>query len=81
MNRFLVFAGDFYYPRGGMHDFDSSYDTVDKAVEYCLGLPYGLYDWAHIVDYINADVTDEISLLKCYGSDKRTKSMVEVKDE
>jgi len=31
MKRFLVFAGDSYYPEGGMHDFQEDFDTLEEA--------------------------------------------------
>ena len=31
MKRFLVFAGDCYYPDGGMNDFQEDFDTLEEA--------------------------------------------------
>ena len=31
MKRFLVFAGDAYYPEGGMNDFQEDFDTLEEA--------------------------------------------------
>ncbi len=31
MKRFLVFAGDAYYPEGGMYDFQEDFDTLEEA--------------------------------------------------
>jgi len=31
MKRFLVFAGDAYYPEGGMYDFQHDFDTLEDA--------------------------------------------------
>jgi hypothetical protein len=31
MKRFLVFAGDCYYPFGGMNDFEEDFDTLEEA--------------------------------------------------
>jgi len=31
MKRFLVFAGDAYYPYGGMDDFQEDFDTLEEA--------------------------------------------------
>jgi len=31
MKRFLVFAGDCYYPHGGMYDFLEDFDTLEEA--------------------------------------------------
>ncbi len=45
MKRYMVFAGDYYYPRGGMDDHRGSYDTMVDAV---YGV--GSCDWWHILD-------------------------------
>ena len=34
MKRFLVFAGDAYYPEGGMHDFQEDFDTLEEAKSF-----------------------------------------------
>ena len=31
MKRFLVFAGDAYYPEGGMYDFQDDFDTLEEV--------------------------------------------------
>jgi hypothetical protein len=31
MKRFLVFAGDCYYPNAGMDDFQEDFDTLEEA--------------------------------------------------
>ena len=31
MKRFLVFAGDFYYPEVAMGDFQEDFDTLEEA--------------------------------------------------
>lgn len=33
MKRYLLFAGDQYYPRGGMYDLRGDFDTLEEAVE------------------------------------------------
>jgi len=33
MKRYLLFAGDHYYPSGGWRDFQGSFDTGTEAVE------------------------------------------------
>ena len=45
MKRYWVFAGDNYYPSGGMHDHRGSYDTVVEAVSNI-----GRCDWWHVLD-------------------------------
>jgi len=34
MKRFLVFAGDCYYPEGGMNDFQEDFDTLEEARDF-----------------------------------------------
>lgn len=46
MKRFLVFAGDCYYPSGGWDDFHSDHDTADEAQKAAINAG----DWWHVVD-------------------------------
>ena len=53
MKRYVLFAGDDYYPSGGAHDYRGSFDTVEEAKD----APTPAYswnstpaDWAHIAD-------------------------------
>ena len=48
--RFLVFAGDNYYPNGGWHDFSESFDDMNTAVEFARNVRTGNYDWSHVLD-------------------------------
>jgi len=43
--RYWLFAGDHYYPNGGMMDYHSSHDTLEEAKEAGKG-----WDWAHVLD-------------------------------
>ena len=47
--RYLLFAGDAYYPQGGWWDFVGAFGSVEKAKEAKGGVRRA-YDWAHIVD-------------------------------
>lgn len=38
MKRFLVFAYDTYYPRGGWTDFRSAHDTLEEAKAAAIAL-------------------------------------------
>lgn len=50
MKRFLLFAGNHYYPTGGIDDFIMDYDTLGEAKFAESNLdPYGA-DWSHILD-------------------------------
>lgn len=52
--RFFLFAGDYYYPSGGMEDFDSSHDTRLEALQAGLSLlgdgKRGTADWVQVWD-------------------------------
>lgn len=60
MKRYLLFAGDQYYPRGGMYDLRGDFDTLEEAVEVASrGEPMiaeSGYDWWHVVDSEIMDV-------------------------
>jgi hypothetical protein len=47
MKRYLLFAGDNFYPEGGWNDYCGSFDTIDEAIDYLNG---NVVDWWHIVD-------------------------------
>lgn len=47
MNRFLLFAGDTYYPSGGWNDLEGNFETLERAEAAAEELDP---DWWHIVD-------------------------------
>ena len=47
MNRFLIFAGDNYYPCGGMEDFHGSCNTMNACMRALQG---HRYEWWNILD-------------------------------
>ena len=58
MNRYLLFAGDAFYPMGGWQDFHGSFDSVSEALAFAeahahpeddeaFALPF---DWIEVVD-------------------------------
>jgi hypothetical protein len=52
MKRYLLFAGDDYYPQGGFIDFKKDFDTFKEALDYYdkeVLIPDSC-DWAHIYD-------------------------------
>jgi len=49
MNRFLLFAGSYYYPSGGWNDFVQSFESLESAKDYIITNVSG-YDWIQIVD-------------------------------
>ena len=59
MKRFLLFSGVNYYPRGGMGDFNDSFDTLEAARQRVQLASESWHkfvvdgfnvDWAEIVD-------------------------------
>lgn len=49
MKKYLLFAGDNYYPMGGFDDFRGDFDTIELAEQH-LKACFSDVDWAHIVD-------------------------------
>lgn len=60
MKRYMLFAGDSYYAKGGMQDFIGTYDTLAEALlksegcwEYCSVQEKEFWyewDWYHVYD-------------------------------
>lgn len=42
---YTLFAGDSYYPRGGMNDRVGTFETLKEAVKY---FEEGDFDWGHV---------------------------------
>ena len=57
MKRFLLFAGDEYYPTGGWGDFISDFDTLEEVKKDILSGRF-YKDWYQIVDTQNKEVVD-----------------------
>lgn len=59
MKRFLLFAGENFYPSGGWSDFLSDHDDGEAALSALLDLPIHTPSgqWAHIVDTETGIVT------------------------
>ena len=53
MSRFLVFAGDRFYPGGGWHDFHSAYETAEGAVATAKQIVLDrVRAWSHVADSV-----------------------------
>lgn len=55
MKRYALFAGDTYYPSGGMNDFIKFSDDIEELKKFAddpedEGSAWPRFDWAHIVD-------------------------------
>jgi len=57
MKPFLLFAGDFYYPSGGMDDLRGAFETLDDAKAAHHG-----HDWAHVAEWRDGDDDNEAGL-------------------
>lgn len=64
MKRYLLFAGQDFYPKGGFADFVDSYDSVGKAVEFgnLLVNQVGVNDpdWYHVIDGETGDIEHRV---------------------
>jgi hypothetical protein len=56
MNRFLLFAGDFYYPKGGWHDLQGNFETAETAEQAVKALNPS---WWHIVDSEEGEIVKD----------------------
>ena len=50
MERYAVFAGEFYYPIGGWSDLDRGFSSEEAARGYALGRSACSSGWAQVVD-------------------------------
>jgi hypothetical protein len=51
VKRYIVFAYDYYEPRGGGRDFVAAFDTLTEAAEYAEAVPNNPTVWVmHIAD-------------------------------
>ena len=55
MKRYLLFAGDEYYPIGGWEDFLGAYSSLEEANDRLFGTPC---DWWQIVDSETLEVVE-----------------------
>jgi hypothetical protein len=58
MKRFLVFAGYYYYPNGGMNDFKEDFNTLNSArdhLNHIKSFDGNSCDWGHILDILTGE--------------------------
>ncbi len=48
--KFIIFAGDHYYPSGGWHDFHSFVDTLEETRKIFEKLSKREWKWVHVLD-------------------------------
>jgi hypothetical protein len=62
MSRFALFAGDHYYPCGGMEDLVGRYESLEAAREAFASRLMSVtdfgQDWYQIVDLVSFEVVD-----------------------
>ena len=63
MKRFYLFAGDDYYPAGGVGDYRNSFNTIDAAIDHfeAYNIKASMrgemaWDWYQVVDSHNMNV-------------------------
>lgn len=58
--QYFVFAGDFYYPMGGMADFVSAHQTEDEADDVARQyvIDHG-YSWSQVADVVGELIVRE----------------------
>lgn len=57
MKRYLLFAGDIYYPAGGWRDFIGDFDVLDEAKARLIR--NRSYDWYQIYDTKHNEIVEE----------------------
>ena len=60
--RYLVFAGSYHYPNGGMHDWVASCESLEEAKNIVRFLSVKSYDWYHIFDLGGMEIADQGSI-------------------
>lgn len=91
MKKYLLFAGDNYYPDGGLLDYKGDFDTVEDAIEWARknykkigneGLVQKKYidQWGHVVRSVDMSIVREWSrsgdVFRFYDGDKFIEEMV-----
>jgi len=68
IKRFLLFAGNDYYPEGGANDFKGSYDSIEDAVKAHNPKEFE-YDggWANIFDLENEKIVKQFHMSVWYN--------------
>jgi hypothetical protein len=78
MKRFLVFGGEIYYAKGGFHDFLSSHDTLEAAVQCAQQYDDTDVEWWHIFDATTGTIVAH-SDGEAYGTDDEAPHLIEIR--
>lgn len=62
MERYLLFAGDWYYPGGGMEDFVCSDDNLEN-IRTKIPNRNPSYFWWHIYDAKHGEIIEQSTML------------------
>lgn len=69
---YLVFSGQYYYARGGMNDYQGTFEhywqAYNRVEEIMSEHGYGSHDWWQIVDSTTMQVVNQSSE-QAYGID------------
>ena len=58
MNKFLLFAGSEYYPRGGAEDLKGNFSTIELSIRAGNFLKSDKWiQWIHVLDVETQEVT------------------------
>lgn len=68
MNLFFIFAGDYYYPRGGTLDLVDTFPSLEDALSHQMGTISD--DWADVYEYNGR----EFIRLYSHGYNKKSES-------
>jgi len=52
---YMLFAGDWYYPCGGMGDFQGNFQTIADAITWAKAR----FEWWHVVDKSSMKIVAE----------------------
>jgi hypothetical protein len=74
MQRYVLFAGDRYYPAGGWHDYKGRFDSQRSALKAAdAGLKTGDHrgwEWYQVVDLENGGVIEGVSEVRGRSPDQ-----------
>lgn len=65
MKKFLVFAGETYYPSGGWEDYCGEFDNLSDAIAHAESLGPSSdypYRWAHVADVSHGKIVFEVDM-------------------
>ena len=55
MKRYFLFTGEYFYPNGGMEDFDADFNSVEDAMSYVKTTHRAMH-WHHVADMTTGEI-------------------------